>query len=110
MLTMISFRVYVVIGFFTSALFFAITEFASEPVAGFFRGMRSDAIRGGLPRAAADFIAEPFILAATDPLVAVAAGVVWPLLLVWLFLLVLLVLFAFLSPLLTQARCLVTDC
>ena len=110
MFSLISFRSYMVIAAFTAALLAAITQFASAPVAGFFRSVQSDAIRTGLPRAAADFIAEPIILAVTEPVAAVVAGLLWPFLILWFLLLVLLVVFAFMAPLITQARCAVTNC
>ncbi len=110
MFSLISFRVYLLIAAFTAAVLVAITEFTSGSVAGFFRSVQNDAIQTGLPRAAADFIAEPIILAVTDPIAAVIAGALWPFLLLWFFLLVILVVFAFMAPLITQARCAVTSC
>jgi hypothetical protein len=110
MFSVISFRVYAMIAVFVAALLFAITEFASAPIVGFFEGARGDALSAGMPRVAADFVVQPIILAVTEPVAAVVAGVLWPILLVWFFLIVLLFLFAFMAPLVTQATCAITDC
>jgi hypothetical protein len=110
MFSLISFRVYAMIAAFVALVLFLITEFASDPLVGFFQTARNDAMSAGLPRVGADMIVQPIILAISEPIAAVIAGVMWPLLLLWFFLIVLLFLFAFLAPLVSQATCAIRPC
>lgn len=104
-------RAYVVVALFTSAVLVAIAQFDSGGnFAGFFRGIGDNASRAGLSTGIVNIILEPIVLAVSDPIAAVVAGVLWPLLLLWFVLLVLVLVFAFMSPLINEAMCAIGDC
>lgn len=104
-------RAYVVVALFTGAVLLAITQFDSGGnFAGFFRSIGSDARSAGLAAGVVNIILEPIILAVTEPVAAIVAGLLWPLLLLWFVFLVLVLLFAFMSPLINEAMCAVGDC
>ena len=106
MLGLINARVYAVIGLLTAAILYAIEYFDKNEVAvTWLRDQEIAASGSGLGRAIAGLIARPLIYAIDGPIGAFLGGLLWPVLLVWLILLVVLLAFAFIAPGIFKARC-----
>jgi hypothetical protein len=106
MLGVIDTKVYVVIGLITAALLLAVNYFDKGEVAvGWLQQQELAASGSGLGRAVAGLIARPLMFALDNPAGAILGGLLWPVLLLWLVLLVLLLAFAFIAPGIFKARC-----
>jgi hypothetical protein len=106
MFGLIDAKVYTVISLITAALLYAIEFFDKGEVAvGWLQAQEVAASGSGLGRAIAGLIARPLIFAIDGPIGAVLGGLMWPVLLLWLILLILLLAFAFIAPGIFKARC-----
>lgn len=95
----ISIKNYLLIAVAVGLAFGIINALAAAPLSGFISELRAMAVAGGLPVALADIVAEPLLLLINGGVVgAVVAGAFWPLVLLWLFLLLVLMVLAFLLP------------
>ena len=106
MFGLIDAKVYAVLSLITAAILYAIEYFDKGEVAKTWLQAQMGAASGsGLGSAIAGFIAQPLIFVIDGPLGAVLGGLLWPLVLVWLILLMLLLAFAFIAPGIFKARC-----
>lgn len=98
MLGAISARVYIIIAVITAGSLYAVQLFdQNEFAAGFIQDQASSA-SSVLPNAIVQLIAGPMEWAFTSPIGAIMAGLFWPLGFLWIFLFVVMQVFAFIAP------------
>jgi hypothetical protein len=106
MFGLIDAKVYAVISVITAALLYAIEFFdKGEAAKTWLQAQMAAASGSGLGSAIAGFIAQPLIFVIDGPIGAVLGGLLWPVLMVWLILLMLLLAFAFIAPGIFKAKC-----
>jgi hypothetical protein len=106
MFGLINARVYAVIAVITAAILYAIDYFdKNEAAVGWLTDQMTAASGSGLGRAISGLIVKPLIFTMDGPVGAILGGLLWPLLLVWFVLLLLVLSFAFIAPGVGQARC-----
>lgn len=90
-----SVKLYTGIGLVVAAVLYLLSLFAASPLLSFVTTMQSQAQYAGLPPVITRLIVEPFRLGLTTGVIGPAVlGLLWPLLAVWFFLLVLMIVFA----------------
>lgn len=90
-----SVRLYIGIALVVGAVLYVLSLFAAAPLLSFITSMQLQAQYAGLPPVITRLIVEPFRLALTTGVIGPALlGLLWPLLAIWFFLLVLLIVFA----------------
>lgn len=105
MFGLIDAKVYAFISLITAALLAAINFFDQSEVARtFLESQAAQAQGSGLGSAVANFVVRPLIFAMDNPAGHIIAGLLWPVLVLWLLLLVLLLTFAFIAPGIFRAR------
>ena len=106
MFGLIDAKAYAVIGLITSALLAAINFFDKNEVAvNWLQAQQAAASGSGLGEAISGLIAVPLIFAIDNPIGIFLGGLLWPVLLLWLILLMVLLAFAFIAPGIFKARC-----
>lgn len=90
----LSMRAYIVIGVAVGVIIYLMGLVAGEPIVQFFTEIRSNALANGISLAIATIIVDPFIFAFSNPLGAILAGLLWPLIIVWFVLLFLIIIIA----------------
>ena len=106
MFGLISAKVYVVVAIITAGLLYAIDYFdKGEAAVGWLNSQMAQASGTGIGRALSGLVAKPLIYAIDGPIGAVLGGLLWPLLIVWLLLLIVLLAFTLLSGGVGQAGC-----
>lgn len=88
MFALISFRAYIGIGVVVGIIVYLIGLVAGPQVVNFFTQLEATALVNGVSPFIATMVLGPFIFAFSEPLFgAILAGLLWPLILVWLVLL-----------------------
>jgi len=99
-------KVYAFLSLITTAILYAIDSFDKQEVVRTFLVQQAYYAQGsGLGHAAANLIVQPLIFAVDNPFGAILGGLLWPLLVVWLLLLLLLLGFAIIAPGVFRAKC-----
>lgn len=99
MFGVLNFRVYLIIAFFVGAICFATAYFDSnQTVASFFTEIGDTAAQFGLGNAIANVVVQPIAFAFSDIYWAIAAGVLWPLLVIWFILFLVVLGFSIFGP------------
>lgn len=84
MFGVISFRVYLIVAICVAAVCSATVYFdTNQAFAGFFTRIGQEAERFGLSQTIADFVIQPIAFAFSDYYWAIAAGALWPLMVLW---------------------------
>ena len=98
-------RSYIIIAVVCVIVFLLLGLIAKDGIATFVEQTRVDAIAAGLAPFLADAIAVPVRLAFSGEILpAVIAGLLWPLVLLWVILLLVMLIFAFILPGVGAAR------
>lgn len=105
MLSVITPRIYVVVALITAAIayFLQLTPIGASLITAV-NGVSSTAIQWGMSPALVSIVRDPFAFVLSEPLGALALGLLWPLGLLWLLLLVLVWIHSFIAPLALEAR------
>ena len=99
MFGIINTKVYMFLTLITTALLYAIDFFdKQEVVKTFLLAQGSTAQAAGFYRAGANLIVRPIVYAIDNPIGAILGGILWPVLFVWILLLVVLMTFAVIAP------------
>lgn len=99
MFGLMSMRIYLVIGGVVSVLFYGLSLIAGQAIRGFIEQTRLEALRAGLAPFITDAVAEPMRLVFSGDLIpAIVGGMMWPIVLLWILLLLIMLIFAFIAP------------
>ena len=103
MFGVLNFRVYLIIGFFVGVICVATAYFdRGGATASFFTEIGANASRFGMPSTIANFIVQPIAFAFSDIYWAIAAGILWPLLVIWFILFIVLLVYSIIGPAITE--------
>lgn len=92
-------KVYLVLSFITTIMLYTIDMFdKNEVVKTFLLDQGNQAQMAGLASSAANLIVRPLIYAIDNPIGAVVGGILWPILFIWILLLVVLMTFVVIAP------------
>jgi hypothetical protein len=98
MLGLLNFRNYTFIAIIVAGIMLAIWNFDTGRAFVTFVRNTDSVAASALGSAVTGFVSTPIIWAASDPLGAVAAGLLWPLALAWLILFIFLFVFSIFAP------------
>jgi hypothetical protein len=92
-------KAYILIGLGTAGVFFIMGQIAGTQLVNFFRDFEQRANSAGISYGVTSLVTQPlFLLLNGEPIACIIAGVMWPVVILLIFMMFLIIIFAILGP------------